>query len=130
MVERLLITLLLVSLGVGLFLLSRRWHLRTLNQGVGQQRTATGSAQLLYFRSDHCAPCVAQREYIQALAERFQDGVTMSEIDIDAEPERAAQYKVLTLPTTLIVDPQGEVKYINYGLTAMPKLADQLESIL
>jgi hypothetical protein len=42
----------------------------------------------------------------------------------------AQQYRVLTLPTTILLNAGGEVKEINYGLTTWPKLQFQLNSMI
>jgi hypothetical protein len=51
-------------------------------------------------------------------------------VDTELEPEKAATYGVFTLPTTLVIDQQGDVKFINYGLTNSFRLAQQLESVV
>ena len=84
---------------------------------------------LLYFRSDSCAPCVTQASYLQALEQQIGGQVSIQKIDADMEPNVASLFGIFTLPTTLIIDKGGEVRHINYGLTAATKLAQQLESI-
>jgi hypothetical protein len=38
----------------------------------------------------------------------------------------ASRYKVLTLPTTIVLDRAGQVTHINYGVVAQSKLETQL----
>jgi len=89
----------------------------------------SGQATVLYFRSASCAPCTTQAVYLQQIEQDYDGRLAVRKIDTDLEPETAAHYSVFTLPTTLIVDSSGQVKHINYGLTAASKLAKQLESI-
>ncbi len=51
-------------------------------------------------------------------------------IDVDTEPEKAKQYGVMTLPTTMIIDVTGQVKEINYGLTPSHKLERQISRVV
>ena len=87
-----------------------------------------GRPSLLYFRSDSCAPCQTQANYLKNLEEEYDGQLIIRKIDVELEPEVAARYRVITLPTTLIVDADGQVRHINYGLTDTTKLARQLES--
>lgn len=48
------------------------------------------------------------------------DDVTHVEIDLDANPETARRYSVLSLPTTLIFDIDGRQRYRTSGCPAPP----------
>ena len=125
MVERLLITLGLAILGVGIFLAFRYFHLRR----ASRETEAVGKPAILYFRSDACVPCSTQGRFLQQLQAEFGDEIVVEKVDADAEPATAERYGVFTLPTTLIVDPQGMVRHANYGLADTRKLAGQLRSL-
>lgn len=84
---------------------------------------------LLYFRSDQCAPCVTQARYLEQLEQSWNGRVTIQKIDTDAQPEKAHQYGVFTLPTTILVDNVGQIRQINYGLTNVQKLSQQLSTL-
>jgi hypothetical protein len=50
---------------------------------------------------------------------------------IDAEQEETVtkQYNILTLPTTILIDRHGLVQHINYGLTNLTKLSQQIQAL-
>ena len=50
-------------------------------------------------------------------------------MDADVDQAKAERYGVFTLPTTLIVDPMGTVRHVNYGLADTRKLASQLRTL-
>lgn len=131
MIERLFLTLILLFGLLAVYWVFRRRHLRLASQ---VNRTNSSMASLtptvLYFRSDDCAPCVTQARYLQDLTQRYNGTIAVQKIDADIDRATAERYGVFTLPTTLIIDDRGEVKYINYGLTATQKLSHQLEKIL
>ena len=129
MIERLLLTLILALLGIVAFTTMRYWHMRRASKANGTYPAPVDRPTLLYFRSDSCAPCVTQAHYLQALEHKYGSRVTIQKVDADVEPEIASRYGIFTLPTTLIVDRSGEVRHINYGLTATGKLAQQLEKV-
>ena len=125
MVERFLIVLLLALAGAAVFYAYQYQHKRRLQIDLTPDRPT-----VLYFRSDSCSPCMTQSHYLEELERKFLDRFAMQKIDTEQEPEKAAKYGVFTLPTTLVIDRAGEVKYINYGLTNTFRLARQLESVV
>lgn len=129
MIERLLLTMIVALLGIAAFMAMRYWHMRRANRANGPNPASVDRPTLLYFRSDSCAPCVTQAHYLQALEQGYGSRVTIQKVDADVEPELASRYGIFTLPTTLIIDRSGEVRNINYGLTATKKLAGQLEKV-
>jgi thiol-disulfide isomerase/thioredoxin len=125
MLERLLLALALVLTGIAAYTIFRFWHLRRAGRAV----VAAGKPVLLYFRSDACAPCVAQARYVDQLRVQFGDRILIEKVDADVEQAKAERYGVFTLPTTLIVDAAGHVKHANYGLADTRKLTNQLLAV-
>jgi len=125
MIERIAIVILLALAGSAVYYAYQHQHKRRLKIEL-----ADGRPILLYFRSDSCSPCMTQSHYLEELERKFVNKFAMQKIDAELEPEKAARYGVFTLPTTLVVDREGEVKYINYGLTNTFRLSRQLESVV
>lgn len=128
--ERLLIILILGLVGTGAFTAVKHVHVQRLNRRRPDQ-AATGQPTLLYFRSETCAVCPTQARYLeQVMGDEAGNGrVTLHTINVDREPDRAKQYGVMTLPTTMLLDSAGQVREINYGLTPPHKLRQQLITI-
>ena len=59
-------------------------------------------ALLLYFKNDHCAPCVALRPKVRELVERHFPRMEMLVIDTLAQPELAGEFQVFANPTLLV----------------------------
>ena len=129
MLDRILLSLALIALLFVAYRLVQRWHLvrlRAARLRVGQ----SPQPSLLYFWSDHCAPCVTQEQFLRQLPEQVTRQIRIEQIDAEKESETAARYGIFTLPTTMLVDRQGSVRHVNYGLIDARKLASQLESVL
>ena len=124
MIERLLLSLLLITAAFVAYQLFVQRHRSRVEAGPA------GEPRLLYFRSSQCPPCVTQARYLEQLPSQVRDRVAIQKIDADRESDAAARYGVFTLPTTLLLDREGSIRHINYGLTDARKLARQLESIL
>lgn len=94
-------------------------------------RARRGVAVLLYFTTPTCAPCKAiQRPAIQRLQERIGERLEVVEIDAASQPEVASQWGVLSVPTTFIIDAQGNPRYVNHGVAPLDKLQRQLSEII
>lgn len=124
MYERILIILLLAVVGSGAFSAFRAFHMRRLGHVESFNQPL-----LLYFRSDHCAPCVTQSRYLDQLVQKWNGRIIIQQIDTDAEPDKARQFGILTLPTTILIDSVGQVRQVNYGLTNVQKLSQQLNAL-
>ena len=130
MIERLLLTMFLTLFGLAVFLAFRYLHLRRARRAALVTDAVSDRPTVMYFRSDSCAPCHTQAHYLQNLEESYGSRLVIQEIDADVQKDVAGRYGVFTLPTTLILDRSGEVQYINYGLTATTKLAQQMEKVI
>lgn len=124
MIERILIILFLAFVGSGACLGFKTYHMWRLGKVDGRDRPL-----LLYFRSDHCMSCVTQTRYLEQLEQKWDRNLTIQKIDTDAEPDKAQQYGVFTLPTTILVDSLGKVRQVNYGLTNTQRLSQQLNAL-
>lgn len=95
---------------------------------VDQETLNDDKPTVLYFSSPDCAPChLQQSPILTSLHETLGDCVSFQEYDAVAHPDLARRYRVLTVPTTVIITPHGEVVAVNYGVTRAEKLQRQLE---
>ncbi len=127
MIERIALAAVLVAAGIVGYWLFVYWRLRRVGRVDEGER---GKPAVLYFRSDHCAPCAAQGRFLEQVQVAYGDRLAIEKIDADLRQDEAQRYGVFTLPTTLIVDAGGVVRHANYGLTDDRKLATQLETVL
>jgi thiol-disulfide isomerase/thioredoxin len=124
MTERLILTLILIAAGTAVYFVFKRQHVRQIG------RLAVGAVPtILYFGSDSCAACPTQARYLEQVQGEWHGRLLIQKIDVEREPEKASQFHVLTLPTTILVDPVGQVREINYGLTNSHKLSKQVASL-
>lgn len=125
MLERALIALVLAAAGAGAFVLLRSHQMRRASRAA----LAAGKPAILYFRSDGCAPCATQARFLQQVGAQFGERIVIEEVDAEVDQAAAQRYAVFTVPTVLIADPSGTVRFANYGLTDAGKLAGQLRSV-
>jgi len=126
MIARLMVTMVILG-GLGLFWIGWQQAKRRLVASI--QPVASGSEKptLLYFSADYCAPCKFQQApIVRQVSDTLNDAITVQTIDVTRQPELAKRYKVLTLPTTIVIDKFGRVTYMNHGVTAAHTLKAQL----
>jgi thioredoxin-like negative regulator of GroEL len=67
---------------------------------------------------------------VDGLAAQWDGRLRIERIDAERQPEEAARYAVFSLPTTVLVDGDGRVRHVNYGLADASKLQRQLVDVL
>ena len=72
---------------------------------------------LLDFFATWCGPCKMLAPILDEIAEERED-IKVCKVDVDQEPELAAQYQVVSIPTLFVIE-KGEV--VNQALGAKPK---------
>jgi hypothetical protein len=77
---------------------------------------------ILYFTGEGCTVCRTHQE--PALAKL--GAVRIDKVDAVADRTLADRFHVYTLPTTVVMTPEGRALHVNYGYAAAPKLERQL----
>lgn len=90
---------------------------------AGLQPVASASEPyILYFTGEGCTVCRTHQE--PALARL--GGVRVDRVDAIEDRVLADRYHVYTLPTTVVMSPEGRALHVNYGYAPAPKLERQL----
>jgi hypothetical protein len=91
-------------------------------QSAGATAAPASEPYILYFTGDGCTVCRTHQE--PALA-KLGD-VRIDKVDAIADRALADRFHVYTLPTTVVLSPDGHALHVNYGYAAAPKLERQL----
>lgn len=129
----LLFAAIVAALLVGYALL-RRWQVRRLTGFINVDPLLAdlrpGTPTIVYFTSPTCAPCLAQQKpALRVLLSDLGEGVQVIEVDASAEPEAASRWGVMSVPTTFVLDAQGQPRQVNHGLVGADKLRRQVLAI-
>jgi murein tripeptide amidase MpaA len=95
---------------------------RARSHAIGATAASAGEPYILYFTGESCTVCRTHQE--PALA-RLRD-VRIDKVDAVAERTLADRFHVYTLPTTVVMSPDGRALHVNYGYAPAPKLERQL----
>ena len=128
MLERLVLTVVIIALGIAAYRLYGWAVLR--RSGVGLLNYKIGSPAIVYFTDPGCAPCLAvQDPALEELASQVGDAVQIIKVQALERPDLANAWGVLSLPTTFVIDSKGRPRRVNHGVAKAQRLLDQLRQI-
>jgi thiol-disulfide isomerase/thioredoxin len=84
---------------------------------------------VVHFSAPWCGPCDRVRRVVDQVCDELGD-VAHVEVDLDANPQAARRFSVLSLPTTLIFDVDGRQRYRASGVPKAADLRSALEPLL
>jgi thiol:disulfide interchange protein len=98
---------------------------------VGALEPAAGKVRILAFSSETCIQCHTQQlPALQRLQKLRGEQIEVVEIDAPAAPDLVKRYHVLTVPSTVVLDPEGQARAVNYGFANTGKLREQVDAVL
>ena len=80
---------------------------------------------LVDFHATWCGPCKMMSPILKEVKDNVGDAVSVIKVDVDKNPQVAAQYKIQGVPTLMIFK-NGEVKWRQSGVVQ----ANQLEALI
>jgi len=87
--------------------------------------------RILAFSSVDCHQChLLQTPALQRVREARGANVTVVEVDAPNSPELTQRYRVLTVPTTVVLDASGRAHALNYGFANTQRLLEQVDEVL
>lgn len=80
---------------------------------------------LIDFYADWCGPCKMMAPVIDQLSSEYESTVKVGKLNVDESPETSRKYRVMSIPTLLIVK-NGEVVEQIVGAVSKDKVAEKL----
>lgn len=123
---------------LGWLLTRRSGAVRKIESSPGTDSAGPDTADLglsdtgptvVHFSAPWCGPCERVRRVVGEVCADLGD-VAHVEIDLDANPAAARRFSVLSLPTTLIFDADGQQRYRASGVPKSADLRSALEPLL
>jgi len=84
---------------------------------------------LVDFFAPWCGPCKTQGPIIAAVAKEVAGKAKVGTVDVDACPQTAGKYEIMSVPT-LIIFQGGEIKYRASGLQSQEALISEINKLI
>jgi hypothetical protein len=117
-----------IGLAWGVTLAGRNWIQARVSKRAFGQASERGQPTLLCFWSEGCTQCKIQEEQVdevRILLERSGRSIAVRKLNALAERDLAGPMKIMTVPTTVLLDADGRVVAWNPGLTRSRTLLEQ-----
>ena len=87
--------------------------------------------QILNFSSADCSQCFKlQAPALRRLLEARSGDVAILNVDAPNTPDLAKRYQVMTVPTTVVLDANGQAQAVNFGFAPTERLLAQVDAVL
>ena len=98
----------------------------SLNASNFDQETAGKEKVLIDFWASWCGPCKMLAPVVEQIGDEAPDGLKVCKVNIDEEPELAARFGVMSIPTLVLME-NGEVKKKSIGLQPKDSILKMIE---
>ena len=121
----------IIVLGVFVYwMINQRLLLRANNNLFTLFKKLPNKPVIVYFTTPDCAPCkTVQRPAIDRVSNLLGEKLEVVEIDAIEHPDLAKTWGVMSVPTTFVIDPHGEARYVNNGVARAEKLLEQIQTL-
>lgn len=83
---------------------------------------------LIDFWAVWCGPCRMQSPVIEELADELEGSAVIAKLNVDENPELAAQFSVMSIPTLIFIK-DGKIVGRKTGVTPKATLISMLDSV-
>lgn len=134
MIERIIILIVLSSLGFGGYILFTKHQLSKARVSIQIDPILNGMhlnvPTIVYFTTPTCVPC---RLHLKPALERLQaqlgnEGLQVIAVDATENPDAADRWGVFSVPTTFVLDQEGQPKRVYNGVVSEAQLKQQILS--
>lgn len=95
------------------------------NNNFNQEVLQSEKTVLIDFWAPWCGPCRMVGPIIEEIAEEITDTAKVGKINVDEQPDLAAKYGVMSIPT-IIVFKNGEIATSSVGLRSKQEIMQML----
>ena len=91
---------------------------------------AAGLPQVIDFNATWCGPCRMFAPTFEKMGKKYEGKITFLSVDVDENPDMAAQYEVQSIPTVVYIDAEGKTVDVTVGLLSEEEFDARLQKLL
>ena len=91
---------------------------------------AAGLPQVIDFNATWCGPCRMFAPTFEKMEKKYEGKITFLSVDVDENPDMAAQYEVQSIPTVVYTDAEGQTVDVTVGLLSEEEFDARLQKLL
>ena len=92
--------------------------------------TAAGLPQVIDFNATWCGPCRMFAPTFEKMEKKYEGKITFLSVDVDENPDMAAQYEVQSIPTVVYINAEGKTVDVTVGLLSEEEFDARLQKLL
>ena len=89
-----------------------------------------GLPQVIDFNATWCGPCRMFAPTFEKMEKKYEGKITFLSVDVDENPDMAAQYEVQSIPTVVYIDAEGKTVDVTVGLLSEEEFEARLQKLL
>lgn len=91
---------------------------------------AAGLPQVIDFNATWCGPCRMFAPTFEKMEKKYEGKITFLSVDVDENPDMAAQYEVQSIPTVVYINAEGKTVDVTVGLLSEEEFDARLQKLL
>lgn len=97
---------------------------------VAKNVATDGLPQVIDFNATWCGPCRMFAPTFAKMSEKYEGRITFRSVDVDENPDMAAQFGVTSIPTVVYINADGEIVDETVGLLPEEEFESRLQKLL
>ena len=89
-----------------------------------------GLPQVIDFNATWCGPCRMFAPTFEKMEKKYAGKITFLSVDVDENPDMAAQYEVQSIPTVVYINAEGKTVDVTVGLLSEEEFDARLQKLL
>lgn len=89
-----------------------------------------GLPQVIDFNATWCGPCRMFAPTFEKMEKKYEGKITFLSVDVDENPDMAAQYEVQSIPTVVYINAEGKTVDVTVGLLSEEEFDARLQKLL
>ena len=103
---------------------------KATEEAVAKNVATDGLPQVIDFNATWCGPCRMFAPTFAKMGKKYEGIITFRSVDVDENPDMAAQFGVTSIPTVVYINADGEIVDETVGLLPEEEFESRLQKLL